>query len=258
MREPFRLHVERRRQHQDMRVRGLLQMRHAIFRHHEGAAGIDTHHQVEPLHVGCLRIGQADSAGIVDGDIDAAEFGDGLVDRCDHLGFSRMSQITAMPAAGGADLVGGGVDRTLEFRMRLRRLRRDRDVGAVRAARNAIASPMPRLPPDTNRVLPLRDDMARLRKLRTHNRWLPPPQGGGTDRCAYGILRQSPIGSSLLPALRAAGARIGGAEQAVGRHRDRLGRGLAERLDHRWPLARNSSSVSAENPRSTRTSSGIH
>jgi len=81
MLEPLCLHVERRRQHQDVRVIGLLQMRDAVFRHHEGAAGIDTHHQVEPLHVGSLRIGQADGAGIVDADVDAAELGDRLVDR---------------------------------------------------------------------------------------------------------------------------------------------------------------------------------
>ena len=42
-------------------------------------------HQVEALHVGHLRIGQADGAGVVDADVDAAEFGDGLIDRRHHL-----------------------------------------------------------------------------------------------------------------------------------------------------------------------------
>ena len=132
MLEPFRLHVERRRQHQDVRICRLLQMRDAVFRHHEGAAGVDAHHQVEPLHVGRLRIGQADGAGVVDADIDAAEFGDGLVDRVDHLGLvADIAEDRQRLAAGGADLVGGGVDGALQFRMRLRGLGGDRDIGAV-------------------------------------------------------------------------------------------------------------------------------
>jgi hypothetical protein len=45
--------------------------------------------------------------------------------------------------------------------MRLGGFRRDRDMGASRAARSAIASPMPRLPPDTNNVLPLREEVIR-------------------------------------------------------------------------------------------------
>src|SRR5258705_9284271 len=79
-----------------------------------------------------------------------------------------------------------------------------------RAARSAIASPMPRLPPEMNSVLPLRDVMGSLRLLQRS------------------LLRRSRDQAnrirSLLPRrLRAAGARIGGAEEAVGRHRDRIG-----------------------------------
>ena len=132
MLEPFRLHVERRRQHQDVRILRLLQMRDAVFRHHEGAAGVDAHHQVEPLHVGRLRIGQADGAGIVDADIDAAEFGDGFVNRRDHLGLvADIAEDRQGLAAGGAHLVGGGVDGALEFGMRLRGFRGECDIGAV-------------------------------------------------------------------------------------------------------------------------------
>jgi hypothetical protein len=55
-----------------------------------------------------------------------------LVDRCHHLGFlADVAENGQGLAARGADLVGGGVDRALEFRMRLRRFRRDRDIGAV-------------------------------------------------------------------------------------------------------------------------------
>ncbi len=107
-------------------------MRDAVFRHHEGAAGIDAHHQVEPLHIGRLRIGQADGAGIVDADIDAAEFRDGLIDRRDHLRLvADIAKDRQRLAAGGADIVGRGVDGALEFRMRLRGFRGDRDIGAV-------------------------------------------------------------------------------------------------------------------------------
>ena len=113
-------------------LRGLLQMRDAVFRHHEGAAGVDAHHQVEALHVGCLRVGQADGAGIVDADIDAAEFGDGLVDCRDHLRLvPDIAEHGQRLAAGGADLIGGGIDRALELRMRLGGFRGDRDVGAI-------------------------------------------------------------------------------------------------------------------------------
>src|SRR6267143_6029750 len=81
-----------------------------------------------------------------------------------------------------------------------------------RAARSAIASPMPRLPPDTNSVLPLSDVI------------VPP------SRCF------PPRAQVLLPGrFGATGTRIGGAEQSIWRHRDRIGRGLAERLDH--PMA---------------------
>ena len=132
MLEPFCFHVERRRQHQDVRVGRLLQMRDAIFRHHEGAAGIDAHHQVEPLHVGSLRIGQADGAGVVDTDIDAAEFDDGLLDRRDHLRLvADVAQHRQRLAAGSANFLRRGVNGAFEFWMRLSGLRRNRDIGAV-------------------------------------------------------------------------------------------------------------------------------
>ena len=79
-----------------------------------------------------LRIGQADGAGVVDADIDAAEFGDGLLDRRDHLRLvADVAQHRQRLAAGGADFLRRGVDGALELRMRLRGLGRDRDIGAV-------------------------------------------------------------------------------------------------------------------------------
>ena len=53
--EPALLHVERRREHQDVRVRRLLQMRQRVFGHHVGAARIDLVHQVEALHLRLAR-----------------------------------------------------------------------------------------------------------------------------------------------------------------------------------------------------------
>src|SRR4030088_872798 len=78
-----------------------------------------------------------------------------------------------------------------------------------RAARSAIASPMPRLPPDTNSVLPLSDVMS-------------PPRYFFADH-AWALLSRG---------IRATGTRIGGAEQSFVRHGDRIGRGLPHRLDN--------------------------
>ena len=80
-REPFLLHVERRRDHQDVRIGGLFQIRDGPFRDHEGAARVDLMHEVEPLHVGVGDAGELDRAGIVDDDIDAAELLRRLVER---------------------------------------------------------------------------------------------------------------------------------------------------------------------------------
>src|SRR5437868_10515219 len=78
-----------------------------------------------------------------------------------------------------------------------------------RAARSAIASPMPRLAPEMNSVLPLSDVMfPSLRRFAVY---------------AYDLLPFRP---------GAAGARIGGAEQAVRRDRDRIGRSLPKLVDH--------------------------
>src|SRR4051812_34296737 len=82
-----------------------------------------------------------------------------------------------------------------------------------RAARSAMASPMPRLPPDTNSVLPFSDVM-----------WPP-------------LRRSAPVSRFLLSGgFRATGTRIGGAEQSMRCHSDRIGRGLAELIDHLVPL----------------------
>src|SRR6478672_6816461 len=86
-----------------------------------------------------------------------------------------------------------------------------------RAARSAIARPMPRLAPEMNSVLPLRDVMG-----------LAPGFSSALATIYRANLRQP-----LLPhRRRAARARIGRAEQAVRGDGDRIRRGLAERFDH--------------------------
>ena len=53
-------------------------------------------------------------------------------DRRDHLGFvADIAQDRQRLAAGGADLVGGGIDGAFQLRMRLGGLGGDRDIGAV-------------------------------------------------------------------------------------------------------------------------------
>ena len=72
-REPFGAHVEGRREHEDVRVRCPLQMRQAGLRAQKSSARVDSHHQVVALHRRLQRAGEADRAGVVDQDVDAAE-----------------------------------------------------------------------------------------------------------------------------------------------------------------------------------------
>src|ERR1700732_1983636 len=91
-----------------------------------------------------------------------------------------------------------------------------------RAARSAIASPIPRLAPDMNSVLPLSDVIGR------------PPVGGAVNPTPIPEAGNSALGVNvLLPGrLRAAGSRVGSAEQSFRRHGDRIGGSLPHRLDH--------------------------
>src|SRR5436190_7398528 len=85
-----------------------------------------------------------------------------------------------------------------------------------RAARSAIESPMPRLAPEMNSVLPLSDAMAdSCERKRTHASRTP-------SRSLAALLPFRP---------RASRSRIGRAEGTVRRYRNRICRGLAERVD---------------------------
>jgi hypothetical protein len=65
-------------------------------------------------------------------------------------------------AARLLDLFGGGVDGAGELGVRLGGLGGDHHVGPSRAARSAMARPMPRLAPVMNRVLPERFSISRF------------------------------------------------------------------------------------------------
>ena len=157
-REPFLLHVERRRQHQDVRVARLQQMREGVFRHHEGAARIDLMHQVEAAHVGLRDRRERDGAGIVDHDVDAAEMRRGLSIAAFTAASSRTSTasgsappptLRSSPAAVWMVPSSLGCGSTV--------LAAIATLAPSAAALSAIASPMPREPPVMNRVLPLSD-----------------------------------------------------------------------------------------------------
>ena len=134
--EPFRIERRRRREHQHLRhaagARRRLQRGQAGLRAGIGAADIDAEHQVEALHRRGERAGEADGAGVVDQDVDAAEGLDGPRDGGrDRLLVADVAGEGQRAPAGGLDLRRGGVDRAGQLRVRRLGLGGDRDVGAV-------------------------------------------------------------------------------------------------------------------------------
>ena len=131
-REPFHVHVERRRQHQNVRARRFQQMRDGVFRHHEGAARVDLMHEIEALHVGLRDRRERDGAGIVDHDVEAAEMRGGLIERGLDGGLvAHVDHEGERLAAGFFDFAGRGVDGAFQLGVRLDRLGGDGDIGAV-------------------------------------------------------------------------------------------------------------------------------
>ena len=142
-----------------------------------------------------LRIGQADGAGIVDADVDAAEFGDGLLDRLHHLRFvADVAQHRQRLAAGGAHLVGRGVDGALQSRMRLGGLGRDRDIGAVTRGAQCNGEPDAAAGAGYEQRLAFERCHDERLLLGTHGPTAP-PQGGTTEQasslCPHQANRQS-------------------------------------------------------------------
>jgi hypothetical protein len=95
-------------------------------------------HEIEAAHGGGKRAGEADGAGVVDEDINAAEgldgLGHGLVNLLVGTNVHGAGQSFA---AGRLEFSGGGVNSARELRVGLDGLGGDNDVGAV--ARGAEA-----------------------------------------------------------------------------------------------------------------------
>ena len=89
-------------------------------------------HQVVAAHIRCLAGGQRDRAGIVDGDINAAErlrrFGQGRLDRRILADIDHQRQGFA---AGLFDLLGCAVDRAFKLGVRLSGFRRNDNIRPV-------------------------------------------------------------------------------------------------------------------------------
>ena len=95
-------------------------------------------HEIEPLHLGRLAVGQRDRAGVIDDDVDAAEMLRRLIERAAHARLvAHIDDERQRSAARRLDLSGGGVDRAGQLGIGLRGLGGDGDIGAV--ARRAQA-----------------------------------------------------------------------------------------------------------------------
>src|SRR6185369_656981 len=131
-REPLRMHVERRRYHQNMRVIGTLQMRQARLRYEKSAPRIDGVHQIEAFYFRLLERCEGNGAGVVDAYIDAAEFRDRLLDGVLNLVLvTDIAGNRQRSSAGPFNLLSGRVDRTFQLRIRLRGLGGNCHVGPI-------------------------------------------------------------------------------------------------------------------------------
>jgi hypothetical protein len=121
-----------------------------------GAAHVDAEHQVEALHRRGRRGRQADRAGVVDQDVDAAEALHRRLHRGGHgalvadVGLHRQRL-----AAGGLDLGRALYSVPGSLGLGSVVLASSTMLAPSRAARLAIARPMPRLAPVMSSVLPL-------------------------------------------------------------------------------------------------------
>src|SRR4029450_4047241 len=140
-------------------------MRDGIFGDHEGAARIDLVHQIEALHIGLGKLGERNRARVVDDDVERAEARRRLADRALDRGL-------VAPAAGEEMLPsrwGCGVSVLAAIAI----------LAPSRAARSAIASPMPREAPVMKRVLPLSDIDVTACVQRMLRRQPSPPANAG-------------------------------------------------------------------------------
>ena len=143
---PARVQRRRRREREHVRpasgARRGREVRKTGARARPGPAHVHRHHQVEALERRVRRAREADRAGVVDQDVDAAE----VFDRRGHRAIDRrlvadVAGECECATTGRLDLAGRGVDRPGELRMRPIALRDDGDVRAVARRRQRDREP---------------------------------------------------------------------------------------------------------------------
>ena len=143
------------RQVEDVQVGGTPEMRNRFLRANERAANVHLVHEVEALHRRVERASQRNGGGVVDEDVDAAEMRSRLLDSSLHLRFVANVHGDRQGASWRLlDLLSRGVDDHRQLRMRLGGLTAMTTFAPSRAARIAMAFPMPRLAPVMNSVFP--------------------------------------------------------------------------------------------------------
>ena len=130
--EPLCVHVQRRREIQDVWVLGFQEMRNTNLRSHVRRADIDRVHQIKTLHRRFERAGEKDRARVIDQDVDAAKLGHGLIDCLEDLIFEpQIGHARQAVSASSIDLFDRREDRARKFRVRLGGFGNDRDVSSV-------------------------------------------------------------------------------------------------------------------------------
>jgi hypothetical protein len=106
-----------------VRVLGLEEVGHASARDAVGSANVDGVHEVELFEGGVEGAGEGDGGSVVDDNVDAAEFVNGLLDGgCDLSLIADVDDAREALAAGSMDFLCGGVDGTRQFWVGLCRL----------------------------------------------------------------------------------------------------------------------------------------
>jgi hypothetical protein len=119
----------------------------AARRQHERAADVDVLHEVVLLRGELERAGQVDHRRVVDDDVDAAELALGLQHRLGDVVVVAHVADDRQRAAGRLDLGRGLCTVPSSFGCGVSVLAMSAMFAPSRAARSAIARPMPRLPP---------------------------------------------------------------------------------------------------------------
>ena len=220
---PLRVDAGGRGDHQNCEVRGLLQERQTGANTGERASRVDLMREIEPSHRGVARAGQADGARVVHEHVDPAEALDRLAYRRLDLRIVADIDGTGQPRPPADSISCTAVWIVPEsFGCGATVLAAIATLAPSRAARSAIASPMPRLAPVTKRVL-------------------PPTIAHAVASLAHGV-KTTPVDAMMRrgrasPRRRgaAAGARGRGCSHRRGRPNTGAMRDQMSRVADRWP-----------------------